>query len=73
MKKLKLLGALVMILLICLIGLSSSLNNEVTYNSGDSTVVDITKENVDEVYNSGGSILEYDGYIYYLYQVIKFS
>lgn len=68
MRKLKLLGIIVIIMIIALIYFSANLMNQKnTLNnietSGD---VDITKENISEVLNNGRSILEYNGYVYYL-------
>ncbi len=67
MRKLKVLLLIVIILLIFLIVLSANINND-SPNVTDkgNTKVDVTKENKVEVFNNGGSILEYNGYVYYI-------
>lgn len=66
MNKLKLIGILVLILLIFLITITSNNKDDVQIDGNGGTRVQVEKENATEVYNSGGSILEYNGYIYYV-------
>lgn len=70
MKKIKLLGLIVCIALIYLIFIGTSNNednNESSQNESESNGrVDVQKENVEEVVNNGGSVLKYNGYLYYV-------
>ena len=67
MKKIKFVGLLVIILIVALISFSASLSIKEEENKiKEPPRVDVTKENTHEVFNNGGSILEYNGYVYYL-------
>lgn len=66
MKILKFSAVLVIILLFALIAYSSSIDITIKEEDEETRRADVTKENVSEVINNGGSILEFNGYVYYL-------
>lgn len=70
MKKIKLLGLIVAIALIYLIFTgTTNRKNEITPNQNinlPNNIVNIGKENVEKVINNGGSVLKYNGYLYYV-------
>lgn len=67
MDKLKLAGLIIIFLIIALITFSVNYKKEEFQIDGDGgTRVQVEKENISEVYNNGGSVVEYNGYIYYI-------
>lgn len=67
MDKLKLAGLIVIFLIIGLITLSINYKKEDYKIDGDGgTRLQVEKENIGEVCNNGGSIVQYNGYIYYI-------
>ena len=70
MRKIKLLGLVVCVMLICLIIISSKNNNTIN-NQNRNNNVNLQKENIEEVINNGKSALQYNGYLYYVKRTIS--
>ena len=64
MKRVKLLGIIVLVILVCLVFFSST-DKDITEDENN-TRIELDKENVGIVINNGGSVLKYNGYIYYI-------
>lgn len=65
MNKIKILAFAICLVLLGLIFFTSGTDKNQTDNKNNITA-DVTKENVGKVINNGGSVLEYDGYVYYI-------